>query len=143
MSNNQQHVAIFLNVENQVIKINLSQHYGLLSESTIDQLTDQDLDTLVATAQGYTVHGTEEEYGYTQWRRPDGSILCYAYQPSSNASQAYQIIMENNISIAHRNDDNWEATIQAGKFEKKYSARGPNFLLAAMRVFVVAKLLDK
>lgn len=143
MSNNQQHVTIVLNVENQEIKINLSQHYGLLSESTINQLTDKDLDTLVAAAQGYTVHGTEVECGYTQWRKPDGSILRYVYQPSSNASQAYQIIMENNISIAPVYGDNWEATIHAGKFEKKHSARGANFILAAMRVFVVAKLLDK
>lgn len=123
--------------------MNLSRHYGLLSESTIDQLTDKDLDILVAKAQGYSVHGTEEEYGYTQWLRPDGCILSYVYQPSRNASQAYQIIMTNNISIAPGYGGEWEATIQAGKFEKKYSARGTNFILAAMRVFVVAKLLDK
>ena len=92
------------------------------------------LDWAVATALGYKVVGTAEEYGYTRWRTPDNCTLCYVFCPSTDWSQAGTIIAREGILFIGK------PGAYLAWIPMDMSARGPTHLIAAMRAFVASHL---
>ncbi len=101
-------------------------------------LIGPDLDAWVARAEGYTVFGTPEEYGYVCWRTPDNCVMGYSFEPSTNSAQGLPIIERQRISaISEAWDGTWTAgyDFRDGSF-LGVSEGGPTMLIAAMRARV-------
>ncbi len=116
-------------------------------------LTGTALDWAVATSLGYTVSGSADDYGYTQWLTPAGTVLSYPFRPSASGNDAMLLIRDHNIMLGpptrhvHRNGGPhagwgpsgcWSATtFHAGWSGRRAFASHENDpLIAAMRCLV-------
>lgn len=79
-------------------------------------LVGDHLDAATALALGWTVEGSAAQYGYTRWRTPQNSVLCYPFQPSRDAGA---LVLELGIHLvllraarAAGEQDLWEAVLK-------------------------------
>lgn len=117
----------------------------------VSELTGNQLDAAVATAQGWKRARVYDRFGkpwgHDAWcedgdtrRSMHNAEGPHAYTPSANWADGGPIIEREHIKLAPFSETYWEAVVYDFKTEPdRWPGRGPTPLIAAMRAYVASK----